>query len=161
MPRVWTDNVITQTVAVAGQAVLSLTSELSSAESRFLQKTLLRTIVGLDVGRTVHDSGEGSERVALGIGIVSQEAFTAGVVPDPQTDTDQPVRGWVWRSRYRTFGFAADQPAVFTRRLDIDLRSMRKLDNGEMFFVADVIAHEGVSGAIDVVGIIRQLWLVG
>jgi len=136
-------------------------SGVSATQTRFDRMTLLRTIVGLDIGRVVHDSGEGSEKIALGIGIASQEAFAGGFLSDPNIQTDFPTRGWVWRAQYRIFGFAADQPAVFTRRLDIDLRSQRKLENGEAFLNMVVEAMEGVSSSLTVMGFIRQLWLVG
>ena len=99
--------------------------------------------------------------MSVGIGIASQEAFAAAALADPQTDTDFPTRGWVWRARYRVWGFAADQPAVFTRRVDLDLRSQRKLENGEAFINGFNLNQEGVSNTVVVTGLIRQLWLVG
>ena len=123
--------------------------------------TLLRTIIGLDVGRVVHDSGEGSEQFSIGIAIASQEAFAAVSLSDPETSTDFPTRGWIWRSQYRIFGFAADQPTIFTRRIDLDLRSQRKLENGEAFIIFTNTALEGTPSSAKVIGIVRQLWLVG
>ncbi len=147
-------------VASAAQVPVSLITGMGSAQTRADKMTLLRTIIGLDLARTVHDSGEGSDLVACGIGVTSQEAFAAGVLPDPQTDTDFPARGWVWRAIYRVWGFASDQPAIFTRRLDLDIRSMRKLDNGEAYLLVNNAALEGVSSTIRVAGLVRQLWLV-
>ena len=161
MPRLWIDTAFSDTLVIGTQLLRSLMTGVSATQTRFDQMTLLRTIIGLDIGRTVHDSGEGSEQVALGIGIASQEAFAAGTVSDPLTVTDYPTRGWVWRGSYRVFGFAADQPAIFTRRIDLDLRSQRKLENGEAYLVADAVGIEGVNSVIDLVGIVRQLWLVG
>ena len=120
---------------------------------------MVRTIVGLDIGALVHDAGEGSARVDCGIGVTSQEAFAAGVLSDPDIATDHPTRGWVWRAGYRTFSFAADQPEVYSARADKDLRAKRKLDNGEMFFVANVQGIEGVTAAQQLEGWIRQYWL--
>ena len=162
MPRVWMDSGIDLTPAVAATAIVVTLNQLAELESRFTQMTLLRTIVGLDVARLTHDSGEGSELVSLGIGIVSSEAFVAGgtSLPQPQNNTEFPVRGWIWRARYRVYGFAADQPAVFNRRVDLDLRSMRKLENGVPYFTAQVQAVEGSNSVAQVSGLIRQLWLV-
>ena len=161
MPRVWKDTTININVATASQGVASLMGALTPAQTRFDQMILLRTIVGIDIAYTVHDSGEGSQLVSVGIGVASQEAFAAGALPDPETDTDFPTRGWVWRAKYRIFGFAADQPAIFVRRIDLDLRSQRKLENGESFFNAFNAAHEGTATSISLTGLIRQLWLVG
>jgi len=161
MPRVWIDTGISAPLGEGSQTVLSLMSGVSATQTRFDRMTLLRTIVGVDIAYTVHDSGEGSQAISLGIGIASQEAFAAGTVADPEIDTDFPTRGWVWRARYRVFGFAADQPAVFTRRIDIDLRSQRKLENGEAFIIISNGSFEGVASAVTTFGLIRQLWLVG
>ncbi len=161
MPRLWVDTAFQDTVAIGTQFLHSLMTGVSATQTCFDQMTLLRTIIGLDMARSVHDSGEGSEKVAIGIGIASQEAFAAGSVADPVTDTDFPTRGWIWRAHYRVFGFAADQPAVFTRRIDLDMRSQRKLENGEAYLAVDLSALEGASSTLLLVGLVRQLWLVG
>ena len=161
MPRVWMDTSGTLVAAGAGgENQKSLMDETTQSQQRFNQMTLLRTIIGLNVGLTIHDSGEGSQLVSLGIGIASQEAFAVNRLSDPRIDSDYPTRGWVWRARYRVFGFAADQPAVFTQRIDLDLRSMRRLENGQSFLKIVNEDVEGVSSPITVHGLIRQLWLV-
>ena len=42
---------------------------------------------------------DGVMAIDVGIGVVSTEAFTAGVVPDPQTSSDYPTLGWLYRTR--------------------------------------------------------------
>ncbi len=161
MPRIWIDTRIGATVVIGTQRLDSLMTGVSATQTRFDRMTLLRTIIGIDFGRLTHDSGEGSEVVAVGIGIASQEAFAAGNVSDPNIATDFPTRGWVWRAAYRIYGFAADQPAVFNRRVDLDLRAQRKLENGEAFIVTDLFAVEGANSGMRMEGLVRQLWLVG
>jgi len=163
MPRLWIDTNFNFVVSTGTPVMLTLNAFISTDVARVAQMTLQRTIVGLDLARTVHDSGEGSERIAVGIGITPQVAFAAGVasVADPLTDADFPTRGWVWRSTYRIWGFAADQPAIFTRRVDLDLRSQRKLENGESFIAGSLANIEGANSTVSVVGLVRQLWLVG
>ena len=160
MPRLWIDTIINPAVASGGTLLQSLMTGVSAAETRLSQMTLLRTIIGLDISHTVHDSGEGSQLADVGIAVASQEAFLLGSVSDPGTSGEHPTRGWVWRSRYRIWGFAADQPTIFTRRIDLDIRAMRKLENGESFMRMDNAPSEGVAGSISFTGIIRQLWLV-
>ncbi len=157
---IWIDTLLSDDIAASGQLVKSLMSGVSSVQTRFDSMTLLRTIVGLDLAYTVHDAGEGSGVLDIGIGVTTQEAFNASVVPDPNVETDFPTRGWIYRSRYRVFGFAADQPAVYSARVDKDIRSRRKLDNGECYIVANWSIIEGASATVKVLGLLRQLWLV-
>ena len=156
----WIDTGLNQIVVVGTQLVAALRGGFAQADMRLRRMTLLRTIVGIDIGVSVHDQGEGSQRLVLGLAIGPSEAVTAGTVPDPNEDQDFPIRGWVWRASYRVYGFAADQPAIDRQRVDIDLRSRRKLENGESYLVADNIDVEGTSGSLRIVGIIRQLYLL-
>ena len=162
MPRLWIDTVISQSVADAGEERLSLMTDYNAGDQRLTQMTLLRTIIGLDIARLTHDSGEGSERLAIGIAIVSQEAYNIGenATPNPSVATDYPTRGWIWRAHYRTYGFAADQAAVFNQRIDLDLRSQRKLESGEPVIMMELDNLEGSSSVVQVLGLIRMLWLV-
>ena len=161
MPTMWLDKRLNNDVASGGpQLSVSLARVDPTVQPR-PRMTLTRTIIGLDLAYTVHDSGEGSQLVELGIGIGSLEAFASSIFPDPSVETDFPTRGWVWRMGYRVFGFAADQPTIFTRRIDLDIRSQRKLDNGEAYLVVDNNALEGVASPVRVNGYIRQLWIVG
>ena len=132
-------------------------------QTRRDRMTLLRTIIGLDVARLTHDSGEGSEQVFFGIAIATQEAFDAGAasLPSPFVMTEFPRLPWVWRAAYRTYGFAADQPAVFNQRIDLDIRAKRKLENGQAYLNVVNTTFEGSSSVVTVSGIIRQLWLTG
>jgi len=162
MPRtVWIDTFTEGVVATAAQRIFSLMTGVDPATSRFDRMTLTRTIIGIDIARQVHDSGEGSDLVHLGIGIASQLAVSTPTVPNVSVATEFPRLPWIWRGLYRVFGFAADDPAVFTQRVDLDIRSQRKLDNGECFMEIVNIAHEGTSSVINVTGLVRQLWIVG
>jgi len=158
--RFWIDTLVDATLGAGGQELQSLMTNITSAESR-RGLTMVRTLIQLDVAYAVHDAGEGSQHVSLGIGITSQEAFSAGIVSDPQTVTDHPVGGWCFRSRYRVFGFAADQPAIHLVRIEKDIRAMRKLNNGEMYLVISSAFIEGAAASTRTMGIVRQLWLEG
>jgi len=157
---IWLDTLVAQQIASGGQDLISLMTGVAAIDTRLAGMTLMRTILGLDVAHLIHDSGEGSQYVVMGIGVASQESFAAGTVPDPSVNGDFPPRGWVWRARYRTYGFAADQAAVFNQRIDLDIRSRRRLENGECYLVSDNQVDQGVTGTIVVSGLVRQLWLV-
>ncbi len=161
MATLWIDSHLNVTTVSGDKKENSLMTGFSPGDTRLARMTLLRTIIGLDVAYTVHDSGEGSQLMSMGIGIATNEAFTAGSLPLPNLATSFPRLPWIWRAQYRIFGFAADQPTIFTRRIDLDIRAKRKLENGIAFINWLNLAKEGVASAVEVTGIIRLLWLVG
>ena len=163
MPFLWVDTLFNTDIGNGLTSVTQLMTGLTPTEQRLSQMTLMRSIIGLDLAYTVHDAGEGSQRISIGIGVASQAAVTtAGAsLADASVASEFPTRGWVWRALYRLWGFAADQPAIFTRRIDLDIRSRRKLENGEAFLTATNDALEGVASTVNVHGLVRQLWLVG
>ena len=158
--RVWADTIVDLTIGNASQDSVDLSSTFLTNEMRLAQMTFVRTIIGIDVAYSVHDAGEGSQQVSLGICVVSREAEAAGVFPDPNNATDYPICPWVYRGRYRVYGFAADQPAVFNARIDLDIRAQRKMENGEVMFIANNQAEEGAASSILISGMIRTLFLV-
>jgi len=161
VPTIWIDTSLSDNIATGAEFEKSLMTNISSAASGLAQMTLLRTIIGIDISYATHDAGEGSQRLSIGIGVASQEAFAAAALPDPEVMSDFPTKGWVWRAAYRIWGFAADQPTIFTRRVDLDIRAKRKLDKGEAYINAFNAAQEGVTAVVNLTGIIRQLWQVG
>ena len=156
---VWLDSNFAANVGDGNVVTASLMATVSDTERRMGQWTLARTIIGIDLAYAVHDAGEGSQILFMGMGIINDESFAVpSSVPNPSDTTEFPQRGWVYRASYRIFGFAADQPAVFVRRVEKDLRSQRKLDNGLSFVNFAQVADEGVAATVKVTGIIRQLW---
>ena len=88
MPRprrasVWLDSLIDETVSNTAQGVVDLTNELNDTASRMGGMTLVRTIICWDLSYAVHDSGEGSQIVDIGIGVGSEESVLAEILPDP------------------------------------------------------------------------------
>jgi len=163
MTTFWADHLPNLTVATGSLARTDMLVDMASVPARHERMTLTRTVIGIDVARITHDSGEGSDQVFLGIGVLSRDAFAASgaAIPDPFVMSDYPARGWVWRAAYRVYGFAADQPAVFNRRIDLDIRAQRKLENGILTLAVKNTAFEGTSSVITVSGIIRTLWRIG
>jgi hypothetical protein len=159
---VWFDTTIDLQVASGGELFVDLTGTLLENETRLARLTLVRTIIGVDVALSVHDAGEGSQRCSMGIAVVGREAVAAGIasLPHPDVSIDFPSSPWVMRRSDRIFGFAADQPAIFTRRVDLDIRSQRKLDNAELVFIATNNPEEGVATTVLFFGMVRALYLV-
>jgi len=158
----WVDTVFGLTVGSNSENLTDLMGTLLENETRLSQLTLVRTIVGIDIAYTVHDAGEGSQQAGVGILVAGREAVLAGVgsLPQPDVEADYPATPWVWRARYRVYGFAADQPAIDNRRIDLDLRSQRKMANGELMLVVTNNVQEGVATTLTFTGMVRCLFLV-
>ncbi len=158
----WLDTILNDSVASGGKLLVSLLAGGADDLLRLSQMTLMRTIVRMDLAAAVHDSGEGSTRLSWGIAISSQAAFDVGEagLSDPSVASDHPQRGWVTRGVHRIWAFAADQPVIDVVRVDVNLQSRRKLDNGTSWILFDNDAQEGATVALQVVGLVRQLYLV-
>ena len=153
-PTDWIDTRITLEVASGGQSIDSLMTGVAPVNMRGM--TCIRTIIRLDAFSNSVAGAWGVQRLDLGIGIASQEAFAAGVVPDPSTATDKPPRGWMWRD-----AFMVSQNGVggqIVHRIEADIRSARKVENGEVFIIADNLLGVGTSFQINVYGLVRQLY---
>ena len=129
-----------------------------------MNKTVTRILPGLSlVPSTFNANASGVQIVSLGIGVTSQEAFSAGVVPDPNVSTDYPPRGWLWAATYsieydRVAGTGLHWSPV---RIDVDLRANRKVDRGILFLAACNANVSGNGLDVDIVGRFRCLVLTG
>ena len=158
----WADSILNVNVASATSSLLNLgLPTLSVLQRRIERFTLIRTIIGVDIAPTVRDSGEGDQLVSLGIGVFSEQADTIAELPDPTVAEDFPLRGWVWRARYRVYAVAVDDQNVSRCRVDLDMRSQRKMENGRPRLIVANGANQGTPTAINVMGLIRMLYLVG
>ena len=95
--------------------------------------TLVRTLIQLYVmPDDIVTEVDGRQKVAIGIQTVSQEAFAAAVVPDPETVDDYPERGWVYRTHVPTsVSLLTILPAT---EIKADIRSQRKIDDSELIY---------------------------
>jgi len=152
----WIDSTVSISTTTGNQTLISLMSGVAPVNVR--RQTLIRTIIMLDFYSTTVGGAWGTQSVATGIGITSQEAFAAGVVADPVTANDQPSRGWIYRSRFVVAQNGAGSPIL--TRVRADIRAARKLDDGECFFVMDNTTDLGTAFTVQGVGLIRQLWLL-
>ena len=159
---IWADSIFNLSIAAGTLSLLNLGfPTLSELQRRIERFTLIRTIIGVDVQAAVRDSGEGDQLVDLGIGVFSDQADTVAELPSPGVPEDFPLRGWVWRARYRIYASAVDDQNVVPRRVDLDMRSQRKLENGRPRLIVANTNNQGQATAIAVTGMIRMLYLVG
>ena len=152
----WADSEVNSVVASGAQLVGSLMGGISTEGSRGM--TVVRTILTLSIIPPVAVS-DGHQRMSMGIGVISQEGFGAGVVPDANSVLDRPPRGWLWREQLVCVGAASmvsHAPAVFRA----DIRGKRKVDNGELVIIIDNDPIDGTAFGVRVVGMIRIVFLL-
>ena len=163
MAKLWIDTVVSVNVGSASSSTIAIDETgLSIQARRVLRSTLLRTIVRLDLAATVRDSGEGDQLVSLGIGVIGQDAFAAAgaAIPSPAVGLDFPIKGWVYRSRYRIYGNAVDDQNVDVVRIERDIRAKRLMANGRLVLIVINDANQGVATPVTYTGVIRTLYLV-
>ena len=156
MPRKadWNDTLIESAVANGGQLLLSLMVNFAVLQTSGL--TIVRLIGSLTYYKAA-PSNDGNQVVDVGMGLASQESFAAGVVPDPKTDADEPVNGWMYRDRVAlSFDATEVMPPVRTM---FDLRSSRKIDGAEPYIVFDNSPAGGTAQTVEISGIVRMLYL--
>ena len=156
-PTDWVDTQVDSGISAGGQVIKSLITGLAPEEMRGV--TAIRTIISLSVFSQTIAGSWGLSRVDMAIGVTSQEAFAAGVVPDPNVATDKPARGWLWRTQR-----VAEQNGASTRvvtHVQADIRGGRKIENGEMYLVINnSITGGGASFRVKVVGLVRVVMLL-
>ena len=154
----WTDSQMNTEVAEGSAGLTTdLDGTLSVADSQGL--TLTRLLIDLSFYSRVIAGAHGIQRVALGIGMCSREAFTAGVVPDPESDVEFPARGWIYRTIFAVAQNGIGAP-VIQRQLTLDLRAQRRLDNGRMFLRMVNTDISGTGFDVSMTGIVRALFLL-
>ena len=143
-------------ISSAGQSLLALDGTLSQADAQGL--TLTRLIGTLSMGSSTVAGAWGTGRLAVGVGIASREAFTAGIVPDPRSETEEPPRGWVYKTIEGIAQNGISTPVLTHVRFDI--RSQRKLDSGRLYLALDYDSELGTTFVARVFGLVRALYLL-
>ena len=151
----WIDTNVDETIGAGGQETQSLMGSFSVAEASGF--TAVRTIIELTFLPPTAVS-DGYQSCEFGIGVMSQEAVVGGVFPDPDTPTDRPARGWLYRGAVAVAG-AASMSSHAPVHVSKDIRGSRKVDNGELMAIFDNNVIDGTFFSITVVGLIRVVFL--
>jgi len=85
---------------------------------------------------------------AVGIGIVTDEAFTAGIgsMPTPLSDDEDEL--WMWHSFFHAIAVSTtniDRQMTTQIRLPIDSKAMRKFEPGNTLFAAVEVTETGTA----------------
>ena len=93
----WESTIVNQLVEadLAGERI-ALDGVLSQSDAQGL--TLTRTIGMLSMVSNTVAGAWGVQCVAFGIGMSSREAFTAEALPSPNSNDEEPARGWIYQN---------------------------------------------------------------
>ncbi len=148
----WEDTIFADSIASGAQADASLLDNILTVDQGL---TLVRTIIDLTIVPSASPTGFGAQAVDFAIGLTSQEAFAAGVLPDPNAEAEQPVTPWVYRTRV---GIVQDLDVPRPVRIQADIRGQRLIHGGELFWIIDNNILLGTAFSIHVAGLIRTLF---
>jgi len=151
----WIDNNIDLGVVSSAQLSTSLFAGTPPINVR--QTTVVRMVLDLSIFSSTVAGAFGVNYFDVGIGVASQEAFFAGVFPDPNED-ERPVSGWLYRCRYVVWQNGVGTQIV--REIHRDIRSGRKVYDGELFLVANNTPRVGTTASYILGGCIRVLLLL-
>ncbi len=161
-PRAWGDLNLSINLAEGVRQQVDMLANLTVSDTR----TVVR-LIGRLVAQPNGISGQvdGSMRVDFGIGVATQEAFTAGgtSLPNPQNPGQQPARGWLQKDHMITtkeHATGVENEYTFIDVVRWDLRAARKVDRGVLFFTVESSNAVGAT-AFDVrlTGTLRALCL--
>ena len=157
----WQDTDVNVTLADGGTDLVSLNGALSVVETR--GATVTRLLIALNMFEAALNQGKAVQRVYWGIGVAAQEAFVLGTtaIPDPNVPTDKPRLDWLAKGMIivASGSTATDRPVpIYTRELDI--RSSRKIENGELYLTFNNDNLLGFAFAVEVIGLVRALFIM-
>jgi len=143
-------------VAVAGSGA-TLIASFDPFASGFIKPTVVRTRGQVSVQLAAY-SGDLSIVGAIGMGVVSDQAFGIGITAIPEPFDEAGWDGWfVWRSfsyRYEFHTAASSLKASWD--FEVDSKAMRKISDNETI----VIVAQSQSGAFEISTPLRLLFKI-
>ena len=152
----WDDTLFNSVLTDENQQSLELMKAVADAEKRGC--TLIRMLVHMQYHASVPGAVSGVTLVTFGVSVVSDDAFAAFIVPDPQQEGDFPVLGWVFRDRTAVVDETLATGIVAPVSMRYDLRSQRKLDRSTLIWTSIAQGREGTAFTVQETGIIRCLY---
>ncbi len=149
----WADTIIDTVITNGSEDIRSIMGSFDPDERRGM--TITRILMCLYLIPSPNGAVVGVQLADVAIGNASQEAFAAGVVPNPQTAGEFPQRGWLYRCRHAVVDDST--PGYPSPVIREDLHAQRKIDTGEPYLVITNNTAEGVAFSIRVIGTIRML----
>ena len=157
-PRAWGDSNISAVVTSGGSLKVDLLTNLAASDTVTVTRLIGHLTVIPGTSLSVVD---GAMAIDIGIGVSALEAFTAGVLPDPDQEQDQPARGWLYATRLLFFRAVGAGPVDTWHypELHFDVRAARKVDRGVLYLFVKSGAALGSSQDVFISGRVRALCL--
>ena len=151
----WIDNLINLGIVSGGLNSVSLMAGTPPIDAR--RATIVRIVIDLGIFSETVAGAFGVNLIDIGMGVTSQEAFAVNVFADPNAD-ERPTRGWMYHTRRVVYQNGVGTPIVQSWKED--LRTGRKLYDGEPFLTAHNTAQLGTTASYRISGIVRLLMLL-
>ena len=151
----WDDLYLSGSVANAGQDIVRLLPNVSDTEKRGC--TAIRVLYHAWYSPTSPGVANGVMSLDVGIGLVSDDAFSASAVPEADDADDFPVAGWVYRDRWAVMD-SVDSRDIQPVEAFRDLRAQRKLDRSSLVMLHEASTHVGTAFTIKFIGLVRVLY---
>ena len=153
----WDDELVNTVVVNGGTTVaIRLMNNVADAEKRGC--TVVRMIMGVDLLAEPPGVVSSTQRFTMGVGMISDDAFAGSVFPDPDTDSDFPVNGWMHRSVHSIRDELLATGVIATVRVDRDIRSQRKVERSTLALFVQNTNTEGAGNSIRITGLVRVLY---
>ena len=158
--RRWADKLFNLTVGAGAQVEIDLSTEFTANETAGL--TVVRMIMCYTLRPSNPGAVSGNQHLDIGVGMFEAEAFAAGVLPDVDAEADYPRGGWLYRCRHNVQDELDATGVVTYYEHNKDIRSQRKLGGPDtaLGIIFDSSTGEGTTFSIQVVGIVRSLFLL-
>ncbi len=159
-PRTWSDVRIAQSTAAGGSnSTVDLGIQVNDRDVRTAVRIILDLCIFPDDRNAAVD---GVAQIEVGIGVASEEAFVANVVPDPRSQAEYPALGWLYMtSKCLIFNNSSGtiEEWVFPE-WHADIRANRKVDKGRLYLTWDNTTVDGAGFTVTMVGRARTLFLL-
>ena len=141
------------TISATGDTGWEFGTALDTESRATLVRTRGTILLTLSTGGGAGDGYIGS----VGIGIVTLDAFTAGVIPGPSQDPDWP--GWLFHQEFAIVeGAAGISNGSAFQRIDVDSKAMRKIGENEILFGSTDVVELGAGAIMQVTALTRMLF---
>ena len=152
----WDDTFVDVTASSGADTTQLLVGNVADPEKRGC--TLVRMLIRLWVNQSTPGVVSGIQALTMGIGLSSDDAFTANALPEVQVADDFPQTGWLFRDQVLVLDETLATGVFAAISVREDVRSQRKLDRASAYIRISNVAVEGTSFSVRCKGLIRALY---